>query len=184
MFVIDASGSVEETFRKELELASDVIDGLILGDVNARVALIRYSGHQKAKAIFSFDKYSDKESMKKAIADLPYTSGTTATDEALDLAEKEFSTEHGARIGQAGPVMIVFTDGYSQSDPKAAAEKIRAKGIPIYAVGIDQQFPANKAELADIAGDPSRVYTAATFDQFQQELRRITSDCHVPLVTA
>ena len=54
MFVIDASGSVENTFNREKVLAAAVIDRLILSDYNARVAVIKYAGPKKAKLVFAF----------------------------------------------------------------------------------------------------------------------------------
>lgn len=66
-----------------------------------------------------FSEHNDKTSLKNAIANIPYVGGGTNTDEALDLAAQGYKAENGARPGGASPVAIVFTDGYSQSDPKS-----------------------------------------------------------------
>ncbi len=115
--------------------------------------------------------------MKRSILSTRFVSGTTALDEALELADEEFSEEFGARLNAAHPVAIVFTDGYSFTDPVPAATKLHGKGIVVYAVGINKYFPLNRRELARVAGDPARVYTDENFADFQQELQRLTRDC-------
>jgi len=177
LFVIDASGSVTQRFAKELELASQLVDRLTTGPENAKVALIRFAGKGKEKTTFGFNKYTDKEEIKKAISEVSFLGGTTATNDALILADAEFEESRGARPGVAEPIVIVFTDGYSQQDPQPGATKLHDKKITVYAVGIVEQYPVNLAELEVIAGDKVRVFTEKTVNEFQAELDRLTSSC-------
>lgn len=87
------------------------------------------------------------------------------------LADSEFEASHGARPGVAEPIVIVFTDGYSQQDPQPGpvsalpflfvfasrsmtiwsdtlgATKLHDKKVTAYAVGIVETYPVNLHEL-------------------------------------
>jgi hypothetical protein len=65
-----------------------------------------------------FSKYKEKEEISKAINEVSFLGGTTATNDALILADTEVEEARGARPGVAEPIVIVFTDGYSQQDPQ------------------------------------------------------------------
>lgn len=96
----------------------------------------------------------------------------TNTNLAIDSAVSEYAAS-------SRPVtknIVVITDGLS-NDPTAtqnSAQAAIAAGIRLFAVGIGPS--ANYQELLGITGyDPSRVYTASSFDQLTPSLFPLTS---------
>uniref|UniRef100_A0A1I7WP34 VWFA domain-containing protein n=1 Tax=Heterorhabditis bacteriophora TaxID=37862 RepID=A0A1I7WP34_HETBA len=81
--VLDSSGSVEETFRREKELAAGVIERLRIGTDNARVSIIKFAGKAKVKTVWSFADIQTKRRVLRALNDIPFSSGTTAIHSAL-----------------------------------------------------------------------------------------------------
>ena len=49
LFILDASGSVQETFEQAKQLAVRFVEKLVIGPNNARVAAIRYAGRGKVR---------------------------------------------------------------------------------------------------------------------------------------
>ncbi|VDM24453.1 unnamed protein product [Toxocara canis] len=117
MIVLDASGSLQSRFQRQLELTIRLVDRLIIGPEDARVAVIKYAGPRKAKVVFPFSKYTDKESLEAALRKVGFIGGTTYTNEALQKADAELSGPDGRR-SHASPIVIVFTDGFSHDDPE------------------------------------------------------------------
>ncbi|VDL66181.1 unnamed protein product [Nippostrongylus brasiliensis] len=91
------------------------------------------------------------------------TGGTTRTGEAIQHAAKEFGNrKHGARKN-ARKFIVVFTDGYSQEDPTAAAEAARAEGITILTVSVeDDRLHPNLEELVLITGRKDVAYMSTS----------------------
>uniref|UniRef100_A0A0M3HZ20 VWFA domain-containing protein n=1 Tax=Ascaris lumbricoides TaxID=6252 RepID=A0A0M3HZ20_ASCLU len=116
VIVLDASGSLQTRFQRQLELTIQLVDRLIIGPENARVAVIKYAGRRKSKLAIPFNKYTDKESLQVALKNIGFIGGTTYTNEALLKADEVLSGADGRR-SQASPIIVVFTDGFSHDDP-------------------------------------------------------------------
>lgn len=179
IFILDSSGSVAQTFQRELEFAASIVDRLIIGPQNARIAALKYAGSGKARVLFQFNKYNNSEGVKNAILAATFVSGTTATNEALELAAKEYDPAKGARPGEARFIVVVFTDGFSQDDVGQGAKLLQSKGATVYAIGVmlASVHHVNKAELTEIAGDESRVYTDDTIDSLYSALDHLEQAC-------
>uniref|UniRef100_A0A915BB31 VWFA domain-containing protein n=1 Tax=Parascaris univalens TaxID=6257 RepID=A0A915BB31_PARUN len=176
VIVLDASGSLQTRFQRQLELAVQLVDRLTIGPEDARVAVIKYAGRRKSKLFIPFNKYTDKESLEVAIKNVGFIGGTTYTNEALLKADEVLSGEDGRR-SQASPIVVVFTDGFSHDDPASGATMLRKKGVPMYAVGINDIYPVNVHELLAIAGDESRVFLVKKTTQFENQLNELTKGC-------
>ncbi|EYC42286.1 hypothetical protein Y032_0537g3123 [Ancylostoma ceylanicum] len=64
----------------------------------------------------------------------------------------------GTRAG-VPKMVIVLTDGHSARAPKEIADTMRAQGITMVAVSVTPRPYVDEAELLQIAGDQSRVFT-------------------------
>lgn len=149
----------------------------MVGPQNARIGAVKYAGSGKARVIFPFDKYSNAEDVKNAILSTSFISGTTATNEALQLAAQEYDSSKGARPGEARYIVVVFTDGFSQDDVSSGAKLLQSKGATVYAIGVNSVHPVNRAELVEIAGDESRVFTDETIDSLYAALDHLEQAC-------
>ncbi|WKY14220.1 hypothetical protein Q1695_000061 [Nippostrongylus brasiliensis] len=178
--VFDASGSVEDVFKDQLAVASRLIDRVTLGPEDTQIAVIRYAGRGKSRALFGFKDIVDKKEMKRRISDVSFISGTTYTNEALKKAAELFKGPD-ARMGKARQVAIVFTDGFSGEDPIEGARLLRKLGVMVFAIAIDKQGNEinhiNQDELKDIAGHPSRVFTMSNIAEFEEELGMTSQNC-------
>lgn len=172
-FVLDASGSVDhEDYGKSKKFVSDTLDWFIIGKNAIRVAVMSFSSNVFEH--IDFDNTHDKASLQTAILGLPKAGGSTNTYAALDtLTTTTFSSSRGARSSSA-KIAIIQTDGKSNNGEatRNAAEKLRKKGVTVFAIGIGNGI--NDNELHDIASKPAcrHVRRAADFE----ELDSIISD--------
>lgn len=79
--MIDSSGSVEDTFTREKELASGILKRLRIGPNNARVAIIKFAAN--VETIYSFDRPQTLQKVLQALESITFRSGTTAIHSAL-----------------------------------------------------------------------------------------------------
>ncbi|KAK0428177.1 hypothetical protein QR680_010655 [Steinernema hermaphroditum] len=177
MIILDTSGSVEETYLREKDLAAGIIDDLRIGPNNARVSLIKFASSEKVKTVWSFDNPQSKTRVLRALHSIPFTSGTTAIHSALLQGITEYSSIRGARPGEATPLAIVFTDGFGQQDTTEAANLLRRIIPNTYAVAINHEYPISRQELENIAGSKDRVFTDANIDDFHRILKQFTKNC-------
>ncbi len=159
--MLDFSQSVQAVHEGYRARALQLVRRLNIGARYTRVALVKFSSKFRTRTEFHFDAYSSQSRVLGAIERAPYTGGTTCTNHALQFCEAEFLEEHGARPGLARTVLVVFTDGFSQEDPRPAAQKLRQRGLEVHVVAArDALFWPNLAELRTIAGDFSRVHVS------------------------
>ncbi len=109
-----------------------------------------------------------------------FTGGTDITT-ALDGAQAELTSPRhrpGAR-----PVIVLVTDGEHNASlvesPVAAADRARAAGTTIYAIGIGVQATA-RIQLQQIAGDPARYFDSPTADDLRGVYRVIAGSLSAP----
>ncbi|KAJ1355913.1 hypothetical protein KIN20_013491 [Parelaphostrongylus tenuis] len=126
IIVLDASGSVEVTFRREKELAAGIVSRLRIGPNNSRVSIIKFAGAQQVKTVWSFGDVQAKGKILRVLDSVSFTSGTTAIHSALLKALSEYTSARGARPGSARAIAIVFTDGFSQRPTFTEAAMLRA----------------------------------------------------------
>uniref|UniRef100_A0A0M3HH51 VWFA domain-containing protein n=1 Tax=Ascaris lumbricoides TaxID=6252 RepID=A0A0M3HH51_ASCLU len=177
IIIIDSSGSVEDTFLREKELAAGIIERLRVGAMNARIALIKFAAKEKVRTVWSFDRPQSRAHVLRALDSITFSSGTTAIHTALLQAITEYTAVKGARPGEATPIGIVFTDGFGQKDTTEAATLLRAIIPNMFAVAINHQYPINRIELERIAGAKERVFTDSNIDELYSMLQRFTSSC-------
>ncbi|RCN44806.1 von Willebrand factor type A domain protein, partial [Ancylostoma caninum] len=175
--VLDSSGSVEETFRREKELAAGIVSRFRIGPNNARVSIIKFAGSQKVKTVWSFADVQSKGKILRVLDSIPFSSGTTAIHSALLKALSEYTSDHGARPGRARPIAIVFTDGFGQKSTFEEAAMLRAVIPDTFAIAINHNFPISRPELEVIVGQPQRVFTDANIGKFHDVLETIANDC-------
>uniref|UniRef100_A0AC35FCN6 VWFA domain-containing protein n=1 Tax=Panagrolaimus sp. PS1159 TaxID=55785 RepID=A0AC35FCN6_9BILA len=173
VFVIDASGSLRKRYQHQLEIASKLIDKFNFE--KSQIGVIRYSGRKRSKVAISLGSKHTKEEFNAEFLHMPFMGGTTYTDEALDKAFEEIT---GPNIrADALPLVIVFTDGFSQPDPTESAKKIHAKSIPTFAIGITDGQIVNENELKSIASTPKNVFLDSNINELEQLFVKLSENC-------
>uniref|UniRef100_A0A8C8ZQJ4 Matrilin-2 n=1 Tax=Prolemur simus TaxID=1328070 RepID=A0A8C8ZQJ4_PROSS len=154
VFVIDGSKSLgEENFEVVKQFLIGIIDSLAISPKAARVGLLQYSTQVRTE--FTLRNFNSAKDMKKAIAHMKYMGKGSMTGLALKhMFERSFTQVEGARPPSARVprVAIVFTDGRAQDDVSEWANKAKANGITMYAVGVGK---AIEEELQEIASEPT-----------------------------
>ncbi|CAB3407192.1 unnamed protein product [Caenorhabditis bovis] len=174
---IEAQPNVEETFKKEREMAREVIERLRVGENNARVAIIKFASEEKVKTVWSFKKRQSKQAILNALEYLPFSSGTTAIHAALQKAALEYTEHRGARPGIARPIALLFTDGFGKKSSDEEAAILRQLIPDIFAVAVNHLYPVSRKELERIVGNRDRVFTDSTVQNLHETLRPYLSDC-------
>ncbi|XP_072220918.1 uncharacterized protein [Leuresthes tenuis] len=153
VFIIDSSRSVRPAeFEKAKDFLQDTVDSLVIGSDATRVGLVNYASTVQIE--FLLNMYSDKSSLKQALARVEPLASGTMTGMAIKTAmEKAFTKEAGARTGSTNiaKVAIIVTDGRPQDKVEEVSAAARASGIEIYAVGVDR---ADMTSLRLMASHP------------------------------
>ncbi|KAL3068771.1 hypothetical protein niasHS_017337 [Heterodera schachtii] len=180
MLIIDASGSIHDAFEQEKMLASQIVQQIRVGPDNARVAIVKFASAGKVRTVHAFDSVQDKQMVLDVIKNMTFSDGTTAIHSALQQATFVYSSLRGARPESAEPIAVVFTDGFGQHEFDEQASLLRRLIPRVYALAVHdgaRAAPIARAELAKIAGDPSRVFTAITVANLHDELRERFRGC-------
>uniref|UniRef100_A0A8C6HTH6 Matrilin 4 n=1 Tax=Mus spicilegus TaxID=10103 RepID=A0A8C6HTH6_MUSSI len=169
VFMIDSSRSVRpfefETMRQFLV---GLLRSLDVGLNATRVGVIQYSS--QVQSVFPLGAFSRREDMERAIrAVVPLAQGTMtglAIQYAMNVA---FSEAEGARPSaeRVPRVLVIVTDGRPQDRVAEVAAQARARGIEIYAVGVQR---ADVGSLRTMASPPldQHVFLVESFDLIQE----------------
>ncbi|KAM6163861.1 matrilin-4 [Rhynchocyon petersi] len=169
VFVIDSSRSVRpfefETMRQFLV---GLLRGLDVGPNATRVGVIQYSS--QVQSVFPLSAFSQREDMERAIRALVPLAQGTMTGLAIQYAMNvAFSVAEGARPPEARVprVAVIVTDGRPQDRVAEVAAQARARGIEIYAVGVQR---ADVGSLRAMASPPldEHVFLVESFDLIQE----------------
>ncbi|CAD5125557.1 DgyrCDS13760 [Dimorphilus gyrociliatus] len=149
LFVLDASGSVRaHNFEEVKKFTAEVVNKMKIGKKDVRVGLMTFASSVRNR--FSFAKYTNKQSLVKAILSTPYTRGGTNTAAALTSAKRAFASARK----NVPHIAIVVTDGrsYNKRLTLAAANSLKTAKVTTFAVGVGKRL--DKDELKAIASKP------------------------------
>lgn len=170
VFILDSSGSVGRgNFEKTKEFFKTMVGGFQIGPNNVRMASVTFSS--EVHDTFQFSEYNSVESLRNRVLNIPYDSGGTNTQRALQYArETSFSY---ARSG-VSKIAVVITDGKSNNGPKTLdeAEKLRNSGVIIFSVGVGSGV--DRTELEGMASKSTYVFDVATFNALESIRERLT----------
>jgi uncharacterized protein YegL len=168
--VLDTSSSMEgEKLSAAVAAARSFLDVLSLG--RDRVALVTFDSH----ALLAQPLTAERAELDAAL-DAVATAPGTRIDLGLTLALAELGGARGRR--EAERLLILVTDGRPDGDSQGAtyeaARLARELRINIYAIGLGADVIPEV--LAEVAGDPARVYlapTAADIGAIYHEIARV-----------
>ncbi|KAJ8314221.1 hypothetical protein KUTeg_008782 [Tegillarca granosa] len=163
MMLLDSSGSVgSANFQKQLKFVQSVANSFDIGQGDVHMGVVTFSTapHPQFKLI----DYQTKNSLINAISKIPYQSGSTHTDSAIDyLLKHSFTSQNGDR-SDAPNIAVIITDGQSNNRQATIKEAnmLHNRGITTVAIGIGSGI--NRLELEAIASNHSLVFTVANYD--------------------
>ncbi|KAG2461495.1 PTGIS synthase, partial [Polypterus senegalus] len=150
VILVDGSWSIgRSNFKRVREFLENLMMSFNIGWHKTRIALTQYSGDPRIE--WNLNNFSSNAEIQTAVRNFRYKGGNTFTGLALmHVLEENLKAESGARPS-APQFVILVTDGKSQDDANAAAQKLKSKDIEIIAVGVKN---ADEAELKQIASEP------------------------------
>uniref|UniRef100_A0A667YNI8 Collagen type VI alpha 6 chain n=1 Tax=Myripristis murdjan TaxID=586833 RepID=A0A667YNI8_9TELE len=159
-FLIDHSTSIQpKDFSDMKKFITEFLDTFHIGKQHIRVGVAKYASSPNLE--FNLTTYSDAKSLKKAVENISHEGGVTNTGAALSFMGPIFERAMRSRGHKVPEYLVVITDGKSSDKVKVPAEKLRAQGVIIYAIGVKD---ANEAELVQIAGTPEKKFFVNDFD--------------------
>nr|XP_009686259.1 PREDICTED: collagen alpha-6(VI) chain [Struthio camelus australis] len=175
VFVIDSSGSISSSqYQAMKDFMTALVNKSDVSPEGVQFGALKYS-HQP-EALFYLNKYTTKLEITEAIQSDQPIGQSTYTAKALIYSETFFTEAHGSRKSRRIPqVLIVITDGVSHDTDMLSevAQRLRNKGIIIYAVGVEG---ANRNELLAMAGSEDKCFYVDTFEGLENLTGNITSD--------
>ena len=152
LFILDTSGSVNSVEKNNwnymLTFTKAFVYDLTISPNAARVGvvLLDTNGVLKIKLI----DYSDADSLKAAIDNLPYFGRKTNIRGALEEAKRSFTTANGARDNVRN-VAIFVTDGEKShsdfADPQPIATDLKDSGVEVFVITHNYYFKSNESTM-------------------------------------
>ncbi|XP_073341613.1 collagen alpha-6(VI) chain [Pagrus major] len=156
-FLIDHSGSIYPAdFQDMKKFIIEFIHTFHISPQHVRIGVVKYADSPQLE--FNLAQYSDTKSLEKAIEDIKQIGGGTETGRALEYMGPLFDRTPDHKVPE---YLVVITDGKSSDQVKVPAEKLRARGIIVYAIGVKS---ADRQELEEISGNPKRTFLVNNFD--------------------
>nr|DBA24890.1 TPA: hypothetical protein GDO54_012487 [Pyxicephalus adspersus] len=175
VFVIDSSSSISnDQFYTMKNFIIALVNKSEVGPNNVQFGALMYSNYPHKN--FYLNEHKSKQSVIKAIQDVPSIGGDTYTAKALEYAKSFFTEKHGSRHrSRVDQILIVITDGDSHDHFRLneTSKALQDAGIIIYAIGVKG---AKTNELMTMAGSKGKWFFVENFDGLNQILPNITGD--------
>uniref|UniRef100_A0A8C2GRS2 Collagen type XX alpha 1 chain n=1 Tax=Cyprinus carpio TaxID=7962 RepID=A0A8C2GRS2_CYPCA len=171
VLLVDGSWSIGRTnFRKVRDFLEGLAVPFHIGPQGVQIALSQYSGDPRTE--WHLNNFTSREPLLEAIRNFRYKGGNTFTGQALIHAlETNLKEDVGARPNTP-QFLLLLTDGKSQDDAIAAANRLKNAGVEIIAIGVKN---ADEAELRQVASEPLElnVYNVNDFPLLSKLVGRL-----------
>ncbi|MEQ2191313.1 hypothetical protein XENOCAPTIV_026362 [Xenoophorus captivus] len=160
--------TTDEDYNKMKEFMKSVVNKSFVGQNEVHVGVMQFSSAQRLE--FPLNRYFTKKEMITAIDGMNQIGGGTLTGGAISEVSQYFDPARGGRP-DLQQRLVVITDGEAQDEVKAPAEALRAQGVLVYAIGVEE---ANTTQLLEISGSPDRMYAERDFDALKDLERQVS----------
>jgi len=164
--LMDSSGSINtgDFVKMKNQIADSLISQFDIGKSKTRIALTQFGNIDEVDTVLTLKSSYDKVKIQRSVKNAKYRNYLTYTAHALTETLKTFQ-RYQREEKDVVRVCFVFTDGKA-NDRKlvaAASKKWADNKVIIFALGIGKNVDQDGLEL--IAGDSSRAFRAANFQQ-------------------
>uniref|UniRef100_A0A8C1QPQ1 Collagen alpha-1(XX) chain n=1 Tax=Cyprinus carpio TaxID=7962 RepID=A0A8C1QPQ1_CYPCA len=166
VLLVDGSWSIGRTnFRKVRDFLEGLAVPFHIGPRGVQIALSQYSGDPRTE--WHLNNFTSREPLLEAIRNFRYKGGQAL----IHALENNLKEEVGARPNTPQFLMLL-TDGKSQDDAIAAANRLKIAGVEIIAIGVKN---ADEAELRQVASEPLElnVYNVNDFPLLSKLVGRL-----------
>ncbi|XP_063786056.1 collagen alpha-1(VII) chain-like [Pseudophryne corroboree] len=184
VFLVDESSSIgPSNFNKVKDFLYRIVSYFPrIGPQGAQIAVVQYS--EEPRTEFHLNHHKDRNSILKAIRNMPYFGGNTNTGRGIGHVLKEmFQVSQGMRPSSPHLIVLV-TDGRSRDSVIQPSRVAHALGIRMIAVGVGA---ADIDELRSIMmhRNLDNIFFVSSFDDFplivQELIETICSDSGKPI---
>ena len=117
--IMDRSGSVgAANFEKAKAFVISLVHKLQISSHGTRIGIIPYHSNAQVSVRFADVQHQSADAMTRLIRGIPYTSGNTRTDVAIELANSQLFSSAGGLRSDKPNVLIVMTDGKTNAGSK------------------------------------------------------------------
>lgn len=175
-FLIDDSGSITHyDFHDMKRFIIEFLQTFRIGPQHVRVGVAKYADAPTLE--FDLTTHSDSKALEKAVENIKHIGGGTNTGSALSFMGPLFQKAMLTRGHKVPEYLMIITDGNSSDKVLAPAEKLRAQGVVVYAIGVKK---AIVSELEEIAGSPEKTFFVDNFDALRPIKDDIITDICSP----
>ncbi|KAJ8257560.1 hypothetical protein GJAV_G00186960 [Gymnothorax javanicus] len=150
VLLVDGSWSIGRgNFKRVRDFLEALVTPFNIGRDRVQIALSQYSRDPRTE--WQLNNFTSRDQLLEAVRNFRYKGGNTFTGQALmHVLEQNLKEEAGARL-DTPRFLILLTDGKSQDDAIAAADKLKSAGVELITVGVKN---ADEAELRQVASEP------------------------------
>merc|ERR1711871_1661365 len=184
-FVLDSSGSIRSSrFTTMKQEVGKIVQGLDVSATMVQVAAHAYSNqndHLKDESGFNLNEHYGAQTVMNEINALPFHGRNTWTGTAIEHTVEQVLVASKGKRANVPTAMIIVTDGKPTGEAsgkaKLEAEKARAAGIKVFAIGVGGTY--NEQNLKDMASEPhsEHVYKLDNFDVADFKKKLLTTIC-------
>uniref|UniRef100_A0A3Q3NC05 Collagen, type XII, alpha 1b n=1 Tax=Labrus bergylta TaxID=56723 RepID=A0A3Q3NC05_9LABR len=154
VLLVDGSWSIGRiNFKTIRNFIASMVSVFDISPDTVQIGLAQYSGDPRTE--WHLNTHPTKESLMKAIENLPYKGGNTMTGLALNFILQNNFRPNGGMREDARKIGVLITDGKSQDEIIMKSQSLRESGIELYAIGVKN---ADENELRSIATDPDEIH--------------------------
>ncbi|XP_047455499.1 collagen alpha-6(VI) chain-like [Mugil cephalus] len=163
IFLVDSSKAIsKENFEKMKDFMKLVIAKSNVGETDMHFGVMQFS----TRPILEFNLLSHfrKEELLTAIETMKQMNERTFTGRALREVSQYFDAAQGGRpnVKQS---LVVITGSKAVDELRASAEALRAKGVVVYSIGLED---ASTSQLLEMSGSSENVFNEGSFDALKE----------------
>jgi len=151
------------------QFTTSLVNSFKVSETLVRVGLAQFSSTFQKE--FYLNEFYSEPVVTKHIVDMEQLGGGTNIGLALDSIREYFEASRGSRRSEGiSQNLVLITDGESQDDVEEAADRLRALGIEVFAIGIGH---VHDLELLQITGMAERLFTVHNFGGLEKIKQKV-----------
>ncbi|GLD70746.1 scavenger receptor cysteine-rich type 1 protein M130-like protein, partial [Lates japonicus] len=154
MLLVDDSWTVNDTdFKTICSFITDTVSVFNIGPDRVQIGLSQYNGDSKAD--WDLNTHQTRESLLRAIANLPHKGGESMPEWVLDHNLQYNFKPHVGMRADSQKIAILITGEEFLGNMYLPLQNLKDAGIEVYAIGVKD---ADETELRFVASDPKDIH--------------------------
>lgn len=170
VFLIDQSGSIgSQDYNTMKMFTTELVNSFNVSEDLVRVGLAQFSDTFQHE--FYLNQFYSEQVVTKHILAMQQLGGGTTIGRALDSIRVYFEAAQGGRRKEGiSQNLVLITDGQSQDEVQDAADRLRALGIEVFAIGIGA---VHDQQLLQITESRERLFTVNNFGSLEKIKQKV-----------